>query len=83
MRPDVISKEDLSLAQENDRFGRDNRILKEESAKKGRGILCKPKSVRVKFVEERRSAFSIELMCRVMECQSVRTTGVPQLTCQP
>ena len=31
---DVVSKEDLSLAQENDRLRRENRILKEE-----RGIL--------------------------------------------
>ncbi len=27
---DVVSKEDLSLAQENDRLRRENRILKEE-----------------------------------------------------
>ena len=27
---DLVSKEDLSLAQENDRLGRENRILKEE-----------------------------------------------------
>jgi transposase len=27
---DVVSKEDLSLAQENDRLRRDNRILKED-----------------------------------------------------
>ena len=33
---DVVSKEDLSLAQENDRLRRENRILKEE-----RGILKK------------------------------------------
>lgn len=27
---DVVSKEDLSLVQENDRLGRENRVLKEE-----------------------------------------------------
>ena len=27
---DVVSKEDLSLVQENDRFRRENRLLKEE-----------------------------------------------------
>ena len=36
---DVVSKEDLSLAQENDRLRRENRILKEE-----REILKKPRS---------------------------------------
>jgi transposase len=35
---DVVSKEDLSLAQENDRLRRENRILKEE-----RDILKKPR----------------------------------------
>lgn len=34
---DVISKEDLSLAQENDQIRRENRILKEE-----REVLKKP-----------------------------------------
>lgn len=36
---DVVSKEDLSLAQENNRLRRENRILKEE-----REILKKPRS---------------------------------------
>ena len=36
---DVVSKEDLSLAQENDRLRRENRILKEE-----RDILKKQRS---------------------------------------
>ena len=36
---DVVSKEDIGLAQENDRFRRENRILKEE-----RDILKKPPS---------------------------------------
>ena len=36
------------------------------SVKKGYGVLCEPRAVRFKFIEEHRSAFSIELMCRVM-----------------
>ncbi|MEP0963368.1 MAG: IS3 family transposase [Roseobacter sp.] len=65
---DVVSKEDLSLAQENDRLRRENRILKEEREvlPKGHGVLCEPKAVRFKFIEEHRSAFSIGLMGRVM-----------------
>ena len=64
----MISKEDLSPAQENDRLRRENRILKEEREvlKKATVFFCEPKSVRFKFIEEHRSAFSIELMCRVM-----------------
>ena len=42
---DVVSKEDFSLAQENDRLRRENRILKEERdiLKKGDVILDKPR----------------------------------------
>ena len=34
--------------------------------KKGYGVLCEPKALRFKFIEEHRSAFSIEFMRRVM-----------------
>ena len=44
---DMVSKEDLSLAQENDRLRRENRILKEE-----REVLKKPRcSLRAKSRE--------------------------------
>ena len=36
------------------------------SVKKGHGVLCEPKAVRFKFIEEHRTTFSIDLMCRVM-----------------
>ncbi|WP_386625614.1 IS3 family transposase [Sulfitobacter geojensis] len=66
---DVVSKEDLSLAQENDRLRRENRILKEEREilKKGHGVLRGPKAVRFRFIEEHRSAFSVGRMCQVMD----------------
>ncbi|MDX2416577.1 MAG: IS3 family transposase [Xanthomonadales bacterium] len=66
---DVVSKEDLGLAQENDRLRRENRILKEEREipKKGHGVLREPKTVRFRFIEEHRSVFSIERMCCVMD----------------
>ncbi|MCK4712577.1 MAG: IS3 family transposase [Marinosulfonomonas sp.] len=69
---DVVSKEDLGLAQENDRLRRENRILKEEREipKKGHSVLREPKAVRFKFIEEHRSAFSIGRMCHVMDVSS-------------
>ncbi|MEN8950182.1 IS3 family transposase [Planktotalea arctica] len=66
---DVVSNEDLGLAQENDRLRRENRILKEEREipKKGHGVLCEPKAVRFKFIEEHQSTFSIGRMCHGMD----------------
>jgi transposase-like protein len=51
---DVVSKQDLGLAQENDRLRRENRILTEERdiLKKSDAVLRKPKGVRFRFVEE-------------------------------
>jgi len=76
-----VSKEDLGLAQENDRLRRENRILKEEreilekgetvfrhwSEDNGRTVLREPKAVRFKFIEEHQSTFSIGRMCHVMD----------------
>ncbi len=49
---DLVSKEDLSLAQENDRLRRENRILKEEREilKKSNAVLRGPKAMRFRFI---------------------------------
>jgi len=71
---DLVSKEDLSLAQENDRLRRENRILKEE-----REILKKAtqffalrgaKAMRFRFIEEHRHAFCTKRMCDVLDVSS-------------
>ena len=54
---DVVSKEDLDLAQENERLRREIRLLKEEgNLKKGHPVLCGPKAMRFRFDEEHRGA---------------------------
>ncbi|WP_097932393.1 IS3 family transposase [Monaibacterium marinum] len=72
---DVVSNEDLSLIQENDRLRRENRILKEEREilKKANGVLREPKAMRFRFIEEHQSIFAIGRMCRVM---NVSTRGL-------
>ncbi|UWR51366.1 IS3 family transposase [Phaeobacter inhibens] len=66
---DVVSKEDLGLAQENDRLRREVRILKEERdiPKKSNAVLREPKAVRFRFVEEHRDAFPAARLCQVMD----------------
>ncbi len=56
---DVVSKEDLSLAQDNDRLRRENRILQEERdiLKKGNAVLRAPKAMRFRFIQEHRNSF--------------------------
>ncbi|WP_085978289.1 MULTISPECIES: IS3-like element ISRosp1 family transposase [Roseobacteraceae] len=65
---DVVSKEDLSLAQENDRLRRENRLLKEEreNLKKSHPVLCGPKAMRFRFVEEHRGSFPAARLCEVV-----------------
>ncbi|WP_110281130.1 IS3 family transposase [Loktanella sp. PT4BL] len=66
---DVVSKEDLSLAQENDRLRREVRILKEERdiLKKATQFFASHKAVRFRFVEEHRDAFPAARLCQVMD----------------
>ncbi|MDG1210443.1 MAG: IS3 family transposase [Paracoccaceae bacterium] len=66
---DVVSKEDLWLAQENEQLRREVCILKEERdiLKKGNTALRKPKAVRFRFVEEHRNAFPAARLCQVMD----------------
>ncbi|WP_417809799.1 IS3 family transposase [Thioclava sp.] len=65
---DVVSKEDLSLAQENDRLRRENRLLKEEreNLKKSHPVLRGPKAMRFRFVEEHRAHFPANRLCDVV-----------------
>jgi transposase len=94
---DVVSKEDLGLAQENDRLRRENRILKEEREilKKGHGVLREPwractPSVRVSarhrvvYVHQGTQVCLFhwpDVPCH--GCQSTRFTGIPQPPRQP
>ncbi|MGA9412839.1 MAG: IS3 family transposase [Roseobacter sp.] len=66
---DVVSKEDLSLAQENDRLRRENRVLKEEREifKKSNAVLRGPKAMRFRFIEEHCGSFQTERLCRIMD----------------
>ncbi len=77
---DVVSREDLSLAQENDRLRRENRLLKEEReiVKKAtcqptgdagiavRPVLRGPKAMRFRFVEEHSTDFPATRLCHVV-----------------
>ena len=51
---DVVSKEDLGLAQENDRLRRENRILKEEREilKKATQFFAGRKAIELGFIED-------------------------------
>ncbi len=65
---EVVSKEDLSLAQENDRLRRENRILKEEREvlKKQRSS-ARAKAMRFRFIEEHAGTFETARLCKVMD----------------
>jgi len=54
---DVVSKEDLGLAQENDRLRRESRILKDKRGipKQATVLFASQKAVRFKFIEAHRS----------------------------
>ncbi len=65
---DMVSKEDLGLAEENDRFRREVRILKEErDILKSNAVLRASKAVRFRFIEEHRDAFPAAHLCKVMD----------------
>ena len=68
---DVVSKEDLDLAKENDRLRREIKLLKEErEIKKGHPVLCRPKAMRFRFIEEHRSSFPANRLCEVVGVSS-------------
>ncbi|MCP9483468.1 IS3 family transposase [Shimia sp. CNT1-13L.2] len=79
---DVVSKEDLSLAQENERIRREVRILKEERdiLKKGHPVLRGPKTLRFRFIEEHRGSFSAKRLCHVV---GVSTRGLRAFRTRP
>ncbi|WP_106743605.1 IS3 family transposase [Yoonia maritima] len=68
----VVPKEDLDLAKENDRLRREIKLLKEEREilKKGHPVLCGPKAMRFRFVEEHRSSFPANRWCDVVGVSS-------------
>ncbi len=70
----MVSRENLGLAEENERLLRENRILKDlqrlkivrgtvfppcEGHLKSHGVLREPKTVRFKFIEAHQSSFFI------------------------
>ena len=77
---DVVSKEDLSLAQEKDRLRREVRLLKEErdvlkkltyqpTGDAGiavRPVLCGPKAMRFRFIEDHKGRFPSKRLCSVV-----------------
>jgi len=68
---DVVSKEDLSLARENDRLRRENRILKEEREVGPVPFLCRPKcSFKPPFARMRPGFSSPVLNGVVADCRS-------------
>ena len=79
---DVVSAEELSLAQENDRLRRENRILKEEREilKKSNAVLRGPKAMRFRFIEEHAEAFGTARLCKVMDVSSL---GLPSFRSRP
>ncbi|MEP3330168.1 IS3 family transposase [Sedimentitalea sp.] len=79
---DVVSKEDLDLAKENDRLRREIRLLKEEREilKKGHPVLCEPKAMRFRFVEEHSAHFPTNRLCGVV---GVSTRGLRAFRSRP
>ena len=80
---DVVSKEDLDLAQENERLPRKIRLLKEdrEILKKATQFFRGPKATRFKFVEEHGAA-SRPIRC-VMSLASAHGGCVPSAAVLP
>ena len=63
---DVVSKEDLSLAQENDRPRRENRLLNGEgNLQKGPPVLCEPKATRFRLSKNTEPAFQ-QIACAML-----------------
>jgi putative transposase len=78
---DVVSKEDLSLAQENDRLRREIRLLKEErEILKSHPILRGSKAMRFRFIEEHRCNFPANRLCDVV---GVSTRGLRAYRSRP
>jgi len=75
---DVVSKEDLSLAQENDRLRRENRILKEEREilKKQRSS-SRAKSHEVQVYRRTLWVFPDGTPLQDHGCQPARSKGLP------
>ena len=73
---DVLSAEDRDLARENERLRREVRILKEERDILTPPVLREPIAVRFRFVEEKREAFPIDRLCRVMNVSPIRNGRV-------
>ena len=72
---EVVSKKDLSVAQENDRLRRESRILKDEREilKKGNAVLRVPKALRFKLIEEHSESF---LTNRLFDITGVSPRGL-------
>ncbi|MEO9824529.1 MAG: IS3 family transposase [Paracoccaceae bacterium] len=79
---DVVSKEDLDLARENERLRRENRLLKEEreNLKKSHPVLCGPKAMKFRFIEEHRANFPANRLCDVV---GVSTRGLRAFRSRP
>ncbi len=79
---DVVSKEDLDPAEENERLRREIRLLKEEREilKKATQLLCGPKAMRFRFVEENRGSFPANRLCHFVD---VSTRGLRAFRSRP
>ena len=81
---DVVSNEDMSLVQENDRLRRENRILKEErDILKSHGVLARAKSRKVQVCGRTPRSVSDRALVSDHGCQPAWLAGVPQPTSKP